>query len=625
MALKRDIRTSQNVTRRDFIGATLLGAGAALLDAPCPARAPQSGREWTGYGGIGDYENSNGNTAEVVRAAHKIRDGAYDKGLSAVLDTGEAYDIVIVGAGFTGMAALNQFRKSKPHGTCLLIDNHPIFGGEAKQNDFEVNGYRLTGPQGSNQITLNDSDYCRELGLPSRVEYVEREGGNSSIVFANENFAAMYWNESCATVGYYFQQDMRGEKGTWIKDAWRDNLKRAPLPENVRKDLIAWRDSPKQSKYRDPQQDGAWLDSMTYADLVTKIMGFGKDVLRYVDPLINVGNFGASSDVISAYAAAHIDLPGVAHPTRNFEADNTTSFPGGNATLLRYMVKAVFPDAIAGQREFAAIANNPVNFQALDRPAAPRRMRLSATAIRVSHDGVPERADHVNLVYEKSGRLYRVKAKTAVLAIGSWVAKHIVTDLPEDYRIAFNNFYHGPILVVNVALTNWRFLDRLGISAAHWFDGFGFFANVRQPMVAGNNPAPFHPDKPIVMTFYVPFVNPGMAIGAQGAAGRTALFGTSYADYERQILTQMQKMFGSGGFDASRDVAGIVLNRWGHAYVSPQPGFYFGVNGHPAPRDIIRQRFGRIAFGHSELNGAQNFEAAITEGERAGKQAIDLL
>jgi hypothetical protein len=26
-----------------------------------------------------------------------------------------------------------------------------------------------------------------------------------------------------------------------------------------------------------------------------------------------------------------------------------------------------------------------------------------------------------------------------------------------------------------------------------------------------------------------------------------------------------------GGFDPRRDIASIILNRWGHAYVKPQP------------------------------------------------------
>ena len=90
--------------------------------------------------------------------------------------------------------------------------------------------------------------------------------------------------------------------------------------------------------------------------------------------------------------------------------------------------------------------------------------------------------------------------------------------------------------------------------------------------------------------------------------------------YERQIRQQLTDMFARSGFDASRDIAGIILNRWGHAYVNPQPGFYFGSEGRPAPRDVVRARHGRIAFGHSEMEGHQNWPGAVRNGARAAQE-----
>ena len=64
---------------------------------------------------------------------------------------------------------------------------------------------------------------------------------------------------------------------------------------------------------------------------------------------------------------------------------------------------------------------------------------------------------------------------------------------------------------------------------------------------------------------------------------------------------------------------------WGHAYVVPQPGFYFGVDGKRAPSDVVREGYGRIRFGHSELTGFQLWTTACDEGERAAKQAMSLI
>ncbi len=110
-----------------------------------------------------------------------------------------------------------------------------------------------------------------------------------------------------------------------------------------------------------------------------------------------------------------------------------------------------------------------------------------------------------------------------------------------------------------------------------------------------------------------------------GPAGRAELYSTSYVDFERQIVTEMERLFAVAGFNARRDVAGIVINRWGHALLSPPPGFYFGKDGKPSPLRVLRKRFGRIAFGHSELAGGQSWEAAAAEGKRALTQVLEVL
>src|SRR2546429_3608382 len=93
----------------------------------------------------------------------------------------------------------------------------------------------------------------------------------------------------------------------------------------------------------------------------------------------------------------------------------------------------------------------------------------------------------------------------------------------------------------------------------------------------------------------------------QGHRGRREMLGTSFRDYERQIREQFSDMFAHAGLNTGRDIAGIILNRWGHAYLSPQPGFFFGRDGRPAPREILRRApFGRIAFANTDLRSEEH-------------------
>jgi spermidine dehydrogenase len=112
----------------------------------------------------------------------------------------------------------------------------------------------------------------------------------------------------------------------------------------------------------------------------------------------------------------------------------------------------------------------------------------------------------------------------------------------------------------------------------------------------------------------------------QVSRGRAELLGTTFREYEHRIREQLSAMFGRAGFDARRDVAGIILNRWGHAYLSPQPGFFFGRDGRPAPGEILRtQPVGRIAFANSDVTGIMDHRTSILEAERAVRQVHDRL
>jgi spermidine dehydrogenase len=102
------------------------------------------------------------------------------------------------------------------------------------------------------------------------------------------------------------------------------------------------------------------------------------------------------------------------------------------------------------------------------------------------------------------------------------------------------------------------------------------------------------------------------------------MIATPFRDYERLIRRQFTEMFVRSGFEAQRDIAGIVLNRWGHAYLSPAPGFFFGKDGKPAPGEVLRAApFGRIAFANTDLSGVMDHRYSILEADRAVGQLLD--
>jgi spermidine dehydrogenase len=334
---------------------------------------------------------------------------------------------------------------------------------------------------------------------------------------------------------------------------------------------------------------------------------------------ISGGGSGLGADVLSGYCeyAAEVLLPW------DYK-QGAQMFPGGNTGVARHILKQLVPDAISGGASMQEICRGGVRLDALDRKKQTTRIRLDATVVSVKHQGEPGAARAVEVLYTRNGKLYRVLAKTAVMANGSWTTKHVVRDLPPAYRDAYAQFYRAPCLMANVAVRNWKFLYKLGLTECQWFEGIGNYLTMRKMATFGTDAATLGPDSPVVLTLKILFSKPGLTLQEQITRGRTELFSTPFRAYERQIREQFTTLFAAAGFDANRDIAGIILNRWGHAYLSPQPGFFFGRDGNPAPGDVLRQNpHGRIAFANSDLTGIMDHRTSILEARRAISQIAD--
>ena len=98
--------------------------------------------------------------------------------------------------------------------------------------------------------------------------------------------------------------------------------------------------------------------------------------------------------------------------------------------------------------------------------------------------------------------------------------------------------------------------------------------------------------------------------------GRTKMYDMTLEDFEVRIRDELARMLGPGGFDADRDIAGIVVNRWGHGYSysgdilldgSPEPALY----------EVARVRAGNITIANSDAAWMPYAHAAIDQAHRA--------
>jgi spermidine dehydrogenase len=587
---RRRLGLDTPVTRRDFVNGSLVGAGAAVLGAAPsyaamalgrhhgPAGSPPASDEveaaqdtFTGYGGVGDYARANGNTWPVVQAAHRLRDGKYDSAALANATAAGDFDLVVVGGGIAGLSAAHYFLKAAgADARVLLLENHPMLGGEARQNEFIVDGARLLGPQGSNEFSVpprGDGSlpdrFFTEFDLPREYAWQPWDPKLRALRFARNNYSNLDgFQESQVDIGYFF-----GAAG-WRRNIWGNGLADTPFSARARRDLLKWR----ADQTPMTEAEARRLDTLTYRDYLENVCGYDPAVTRMVEPIVGL-LAGVSTDA----ACARVGRDQVEAP----DSPMPSSFPGGNSPFARALLRRMSPESLPG-KDFGSLLYGPVSFAALDRPDQPVRIRLSATVLRVEHtargaDAGRAGREPLAITYEQGGTLFRARARAVVMASGGWINKYVLVDMPADLRAAYDQFLYAPALIVNVALRQWRYLYDLGVTACRWFDegdGIGYSCNIRQDMVSATHAPMLHPDHPVVLSFYMGMPIPGLPAAAQGATARAKFLTTSFLDFEQRIRRQMTTLFASHGFRPERDIAAVVLNRWGHARLIEPPGFH---------------------------------------------------
>ena len=240
------------ITRRDFLNGVALTAGAADAFRPemwAAAAADLEAQDAPGYyppaktGLRGSHPGS-------FETMHKVRDGAFWEDAPKPVDTGESYDLVIVGGGISGLAAAHFFRKAAgDKARILILENHDDFGGHAKRNEFHAGSRTILGFGGTYSIE-SPAPYSavakaliEELGIdvPSYPKYVTRIsirsfGLKPHIFFDKETFGAdkLVVNAMRMSVATRaVTSDAAGEAGL------RDFLKDAPLSAKAKQDFQA--------------------------------------------------------------------------------------------------------------------------------------------------------------------------------------------------------------------------------------------------------------------------------------------------------------------------------------------------------------------------------------------------
>jgi len=640
----RELGMHRNITRRDFLNGMAVGAGGLLasprLQGLLAVQTPlTSAQDQPGY-----YPPTRtgmrGSHPGAFELAHALRDGTFWEKAGKPVETGEEFDLIVVGGGISGLAAAYFYRKQAgPSSRVLILDNHDDFGGHAKRNEFHLNGrMRLT--NGGTVAIESPFPYSKEargliseLGIDPPV-FQKRYADNH--VYDGLGFGYFFDKETFGTErlvtnapgGSYGRQ---GGSGKWV-----EFLARTPLSAPAQQDIARIQEA--KVDYMEgvlQAEKKVRLSKMSYKDFLLNVVKAHPDVIPFYQTRTH-GLYGIGIDAVPALDCWAIHFPGfqglgldrVPSKGLSFTALGEVTpreeyhfhFPDGNASIARMLVRSLVPGLAAGNTPEDMVTAK-MDYARLDHADSPVRVRLNSTVVLVRNVGDSASAKQVEVVYGRDQKAYSVRGKGAVLACWNMVIPYLCPDLPAEQKEALHYGVKVPLVYTVVGIRNWTPFHKLGVRGVSCPGMYHSSVSLDQAVNIGEYQSARTADEPILVHMLRTPCQPGLSAREQQRAGHYELLATPFETFERNIRDQLARVLNTGGFDPGRDIEGIMVNRWPHGYAyeyNPlwDPDWPEGKR----PCDIARRPFGRITIANSDAAAAAYTDQAIDQGFRAVRE-----
>ncbi len=633
-ARDHELGMDRRITRRDFLNGVAIGIGGLAFGSSLTGCARHGASDSVAAQGGAGYSppaasGMRGDNTGSFEAAHGLRDGTFWQTAGAATHTDATYDLIVVGAGVSGLAAAHFFRKQAgANARVLILEAHDDFGGHAARKEFHV-GNRLLLGYGAQSIESPSLYSAESKGLLADL-------GVDVQKFYRYYDQSLYSSLKLGR-GMFFDRETFGEDrlvAGFGKIPHQEFFAKAPLSERARRDIVhVYSEKVDYLPGLTRAQKEAVLGRTSYADFLTKIAKLTPEVL----PVFQTRShdlFGVGIDAVSALACFEegddygYGYPGLDGMGLGATADRGEHkpdpyifhFPDGNASIARLLVRSLIPEVMPGHTmEDVVVAK--ADYSRLDRDSSPVRIRLSSTVVGVRNDGDPGSASEVEVTYTRNRQLFQVRGRRCVLACYNGMVPYLCPELPAAQKEALAYGVKTPLVYSHVAIRNWVSFQKLGVHQIAAPGSYHVFAMIDFPVSIGEYKFPSRPEEPMVVFMLRTPCQPGLSEREQHRVGRVELYDTPFETFERNIRDQLARMLGPGGFDPAEDIEGITVGRWAHGYAYEYNSLFdpdFAEE--KAPHVVGRKPFGRIAIANSDAGAVAYMNVAIDEAYRAVRE-----
>lgn len=475
----------------------------------------------------------------------------------------EKKEILIIGAGISGLSAAHHLHQSGLH-DILVLDLAEKAGGNAIAGSNSLSAY----PWGAHYIPVPNNSLEEYLAFLSSCGVITGSDANGLPVY-NEAYLCF-----------------EPEERLYINGRWQEGLIPSfGLAEEDKQQIEKFLQRMNEYRYKQSADGREYFaipvdrsvadEEMQRLDQTTmeqwmRENGFSSEYLhRYVNYCCR-DDFGTPHHLISAWAGIHY-FASRKGKGANAAHEDVLTWPEGNAFLVRQLTRGI---------------------------EALIRTNTLVTGIHLQEDSV--RVEYL----DANNQLQGIAAEQCILAIPQFVAARLLGD--EKRMEQVKQLQYSPWMVANLRVKKME--ERSGSpmswdNVLHESPSLGYVEATHQLL----NQSDWQRN----LTYYLPLT------AKDPVTERKAAYGRTHAEWVKMVKDDLRIVHPD--IDTAIQEMDILL--WGHAMVQPLPGYISG----NLRKELSASIHNRIHFAHTDLSGISIFEEGFYQGIGAAKKLIAAL